>query len=298
MCTSELSVYVDLINSDGQEPQVRIAKTNAGGQCFFSESLVFVPGVSQVLSWGPGFEIGAVLVPEHQTLRIVSVLNVLDLEGPLWFENFSTSGVTFPSGDPISPGLFTFARSGYSKSWLNTRYAMCTLNQSYYLGPFEVSRWRPATTACDEFMSGFCDSNPSDPVCRCFTAKKELEETFGVPGLPVMCMDQNCQDPSKACCAFDGYRTRGMLDQGCSVTVCSAAIRERGDVLVDVNTTIYCGSDQWDVVNGVPVNQNRETVSEVIEVVSPVNWYMWLLLVIGSVGAVAFIVLIALKFKL
>jgi hypothetical protein len=299
-CEDQLSIYVDQINSSGEEPLPHLCPPGVVCTFFDSETIVISQDIS--VETKIGFKLRTFLVPKQWNVTLYSHAfpDGVIFRGPVWYYDTRESGQDIFATNPTSySATRTIPWDLGTTDHESMVYQMCADNTPYYLGPFKVERWIPQSNACDTFMNSLCSStiNSSSAICSCFQAKRELFETYGVE-LPPTCMDPNCGVIGKECCSSDGYRTEDMVKEGCSLTLCTVEIDIHGQDIIDSgDNTIYCSGHYWDVETNEIISTSTPIEDNTSNTDRHIDWYIWVLLGVSIIIAVFLFIYITNKTK-
>ncbi len=213
-----------------------------------------------------------------------------DFSGPALVANVNTvfwSGTTIPMTDIKSVEVLDM------RSWVDTFVPDMCMGRTHSIGPSRLDRYLPAGERCDYFMQNqFCnlEQNASDDRCSCFKDLETVKSSSDTRSmnLPVICFGRRCATTRS-------YKTQGMLQKPCQLTVCRQVIREDGIIDGDRSRVVSCTGKFFthqDTITPEVARQQAEAGVVVQEnTPSAATW-----LAIG-IGAVLLLVLVVLMFS-
>jgi hypothetical protein len=219
----------------------------------------------------------------------------------------SLAGYNMNSGTPVQNHSVT-AHTSTNITLEKWKYDSCMGLRSDTVGMIQLTRFRPGTPDCDDFMLSYCNSvQNNDDACSCLTDEATLKNTYCHPDSTEI----YCQDSSDfssfmpvSCfgkqCSSDGYKFYRMRNQTCSTLLCRQVIDIIGDnTFVDGGSTIWCGNQH--ISNETKQTQNNIQQSEtdtdtetVIETESVVGLYAFYI-ILGIFSMIGIIVVLYIK---
>jgi hypothetical protein len=199
------------------------------------------------------------------------------------FDSDGSVSSTSISDDPITEIQVLELQSS------NEFFVSACMGSEKRIGIARLSKYSPASEACDTFMQSYCSPGQKDPRCACIQgrAAQLVRHKQANLDIPVTCTVQACNDGT-------AYLLKVDTEVPCSVNLCRQSIQTSDGTQIQDNSTstIYCSGHFFnqagdllgpDEGTGKPATTKPEPKQQIQEdrlatTVEFVPWYTWLIL--------------------